>query len=169
MRNKSSLIHWSSCEFRAVPCWKVFLIFGTGRLPSLFWYLLSIDHALLFQLASLLIAVIAVSSWWNRLCLYWELPKAYIQMDRNCSECSEPIENLNLIKCYLCERAAHMKSFGWARSNLDFVNGQANLLWFCANCIKSVELFKVTRIASQWKCNHFFCCWSYQWSMARTN
>ncbi|XP_055543295.1 uncharacterized protein LOC129728854 [Wyeomyia smithii] len=63
-------------------------------------------------------------------------------MDKNCYECSQPITNLNLIKCHLCDSVAHMKCFGWARSNLDFVNGQPNLLWFCADCLKSIENLK---------------------------
>lgn len=63
-------------------------------------------------------------------------------MDKSCYECAEPVKNLNLIKCHLCERVAHMKCFGWVRSNLDFVNGQSNLLWFCAECLKSVDQLK---------------------------
>ena len=63
-------------------------------------------------------------------------------MDTICLDCAEPIKNLNLIKCYLCEQAAHMKCLGWARSNLDFVNEQPNLLWFCSHCIERVEHLK---------------------------
>ena len=71
-----------------------------------------------------------------------ERQKATAMLDKNCYECSQPIANLNLIKCYLCECVAHMKCFGWARSNLDFVNGQSNLLWFCTECLSSVQNLK---------------------------
>ncbi|XP_053698864.1 uncharacterized protein LOC128745816 [Sabethes cyaneus] len=63
-------------------------------------------------------------------------------MDKCCYECTLPIKNLNLIKCYLCDSVAHMKCFGWVPANLDFINSQSNLLWFCADCLKSVELLK---------------------------
>lgn len=63
-------------------------------------------------------------------------------MEINCYDCTQPITNLNLIKCHLCERAAHTKCFGWSRSNLDFANGQTNLLWFCTDCLKLVENLK---------------------------
>lgn len=66
-------------------------------------------------------------------------------MEKCCYECNEPITNLNFIKCHLCDGMAHMKCFGWARSNLDFVNGQTNLLWFCTNCLKSLEDIKANK------------------------
>lgn len=68
--------------------------------------------------------------------------EALVAMEKYCCECAEPIKNLNLIKCHLCDHVAHIKCFGWARSNLDFVNSQSNLLWFCADCMKSVEQLK---------------------------
>lgn len=47
-----------------------------------------------------------------------------------------------MTKCYLCDCVAHMKCLKWIRSNLDFVNEQPNVFWFCTNCVKSVEQLK---------------------------
>ena len=68
--------------------------------------------------------------------------KAPSEMEKNCFKCCESIKNLNMIKCHLCDCMAHTKCIGWVRANLDFVNGQSNLLWLCNDCMHSVENLK---------------------------
>lgn len=66
-----------------------------------------------------------------------------MNMEKNCIKCCEPIKNLNMVKCHLCDNTVHIKCLGWIRANLDFVNGQTNLLFFCNDCMQSIENIKV--------------------------
>ena len=63
-------------------------------------------------------------------------------MASTCIKCSQNVKSLEFVKCNLCDRLVHMKCIGWARSNLDFLNGHANLLWFCDGCLPTLDQLK---------------------------
>ena len=63
-------------------------------------------------------------------------------MESSCVQCSKSVRNLEFIKCHFCEQTAHTKCIGWTISNLDFVYNQSKLLWFCNDCVSSLDQLK---------------------------
>lgn len=50
-------------------------------------------------------------------------------------QCSEPVKTLKFIKCQgFCEKVVHIECVSLSRSNMDFINEQSNLFWFCNSC-----------------------------------
>ncbi|XP_055523169.1 uncharacterized protein LOC129717326 [Wyeomyia smithii] len=64
-------------------------------------------------------------------------------MDSNCYQCSKPIKTIEVIQCNgFCHQSAHLKCVGLKRPQVDFVNEQNNILWFCDHCIAQLEYIK---------------------------
>lgn len=56
-------------------------------------------------------------------------------MEPACLQCTKPVKTLKFIKCQgFCEGIAHLDCVSLSRQNLDFINEQPNLFWFCNNC-----------------------------------
>lgn len=56
-------------------------------------------------------------------------------MDSKCLQCSEPVKTLKFMKCQgFCEKVAHIECVSLSRPNMDFINEQPNLFWFCNSC-----------------------------------
>ncbi|XP_062538819.1 uncharacterized protein LOC134207117 [Armigeres subalbatus] len=64
-------------------------------------------------------------------------------MDCNCCQCSKQIKTLEFMQCSgFCDQAAHLECVGLKRPNMDFVNEQRNILWFCDNCVDQLKTIK---------------------------
>lgn len=63
-------------------------------------------------------------------------------MDSDCYHCSKAIKSLDFLQCRFCDKTTHLKCVGLKRSNSDFINEQANVLWFCENCIAVLDTLK---------------------------
>ncbi|XP_055527381.1 uncharacterized protein LOC129719996 [Wyeomyia smithii] len=66
-------------------------------------------------------------------------------MNSECYQCSQPIKTLEYMQCNgFCNQAVHLKCTGFKRPNMELVNSNHNLLWFCDNCIEHLKQFKET-------------------------
>lgn len=63
-------------------------------------------------------------------------------MDSICNQCSKPVKTFEFMQCNFCNKAEHLKCVGLKRPNMDFVNEQKNLLWFCDVCIDQLKILK---------------------------